>query len=121
MRKKKYLCSLKIDIKMNSRLITRTFTVALVALITAMGGKISAQSVAAPPPCPDVKINEKYDHITNYRNQGWDTVVNCVNNGVRFNPKPPPISSPPAALLANIINLGEEPAATKKLSVLSLA
>lgn len=82
MRKKKYLCSLKIDIKMNSRLITRTFTVALVALITAMGGKISAQSVAAPPPCPDVKINEKYDHITNYRNQGWDTVVNCVNNGV---------------------------------------
>ena len=66
---------------MNSRLITRTFTVALVALITAMGGKISAQSVAAPPPCPDVKINEKYDHITNYRSSGWDTVVNCVNNG----------------------------------------
>ena len=34
-------------------------------------------------PCPSIAIEERTDHITmpRYRQQGWDTVVNCFNNG----------------------------------------
>lgn len=82
MRKKKYLCSLKKKSKMKRRLITKAFAALIVALAPTMSMKSPAQTAATPPPCPDVKINEKYDHNSYYTNAGWDTVVNCQNNGV---------------------------------------
>lgn len=82
MRKKKYLCSLKIDIKMNSRLITRAFTAVVVTLTSTIGSNTMAQEQTNLNfPCPNITIEERTDHITRYSQQGWDTVINCFNNG----------------------------------------
>ena len=45
---------------------------------------------AAPPPCPEVLIGEKYDHVPllRYRQQGWDTVVTCAQHEIVLTTEP---------------------------------
>ena len=45
---------------------------------------------AAPPPCPQVLIGEKYDHVPllRYRQQGWDTVVTCAQHEIVLTTEP---------------------------------
>lgn len=82
MQKIKYLCRLKKIRKMKRRLITKAFTAIAVTLTSAFGWAASAQEQTNLHfPCPNVAINERTDHATRYSAQGWDTVVNCHNNG----------------------------------------
>lgn len=49
---------------------------------------LRAQSVASP--CPEVLINEKYDHVAllQYRLRGWDTTVTCKEPTIILNSEP---------------------------------
>ena len=47
-----------------------------------------AQNVVTP--CPQVLIDQKYDHIVSpeYQQQGWDTVVTCQNQEITLSAEP---------------------------------
>ena len=49
---------------------------------------LRAQAVLSP--CPEVLINEKYDHIPyrQYHVQGWDTVVSCAHPSIEISSEP---------------------------------
>lgn len=71
---------MKANIKIISIFIVMTATLA--------GGKTTAQRVTSP--CPEVLINEKYDHVPlrQYRAQGWDTAVTCENRRIMLSAEP---------------------------------
>ena len=61
----------------------------LIATLALMGGgKIAAQ--AGVSPCPEVLIEQKYDHVVSriYRQQGWDTAVTCAEPTITLSAEP---------------------------------
>lgn len=60
----------------------------LTLLVCFTSGRTVAQQVASP--CPEVLINEKYDHVVSrqYRAQGWDTAVTCQNRSIELKAEP---------------------------------
>ena len=60
--------------------------ITLLAIVVAAPSK--AQNVFSP--CPEVLINEKYDHVPyrQYRAQGWDTAVTCAHRQIVLSSEP---------------------------------
>ncbi len=61
------------------------------ALVCALGCEwIFAYGQQNVKPCPEVLINEKYDHIGNaiYRGYGWDTAVSCDVSSIVLSAEP---------------------------------
>lgn len=64
------------------------------ALLAACGGGATAQTVVYDSfpvvPCPDVKINEKYDHVGSpaYSSRGWDTAVTYTTRELTLTSEP---------------------------------
>ena len=58
----------------------------LAAMVT-FGGSAASQVTS---PCPEVLINEKYDHVPlrQYRVLGWDTVVSCEHPSIELTAEP---------------------------------
>ena len=52
------------------------------------GGKTAAQQASSP--CPEVLIEQKYDHIPSrfYRQQGWDTAATCAEPTITLKAEP---------------------------------
>ena len=70
---------------MKKKLIATHFATVMVAAMIASGATATAQQeIERHFPCPSINIGEKTDHVPNaaYRQKGWDTVVNCANQGV---------------------------------------
>lgn len=68
------------------RYINRLFILAAVTL--AVAGSLCAQTTFNP--CPEVLINQKYDHDGSqvYIDQGWDTVVTCSVHTIELTSEP---------------------------------
>ena len=68
---------------MKNKLIFKGISL-IAALVPALSGTATAQQDTAFKPCPSVTIEERVDHTpyATYRSRGWDTVVNCANQGV---------------------------------------
>lgn len=66
----------------------RTKLLFLAALAFVLGIDCSAQN--APSPCPQVLIDQKYDHIVSQQCQqeGWDTLVTCQNPSITLTSEP---------------------------------
>lgn len=66
----------------------------VLALLAACGGGATAQTVVYDSfpvvPCPDVKINEKYDHVGSpaYSSRGWDTAVTYTTRELTLTSEP---------------------------------
>ena len=60
----------------------------LAALVAASVAPATAQQVTSP--CPEVLIDQKYDHVGSfrYRQQGWDTVVTCAVRTIELSTEP---------------------------------
>ncbi len=69
-------------------MINRAIKVAVAILAVLAMRPASAQKVFSP--CPEVLINEKYDHVPcrPYRAQGWDTVVSCAHPQIELSSEP---------------------------------
>lgn len=74
----------QLQLKHNKHII-RLIAVVLVTIATSRAG---AQHVVSP--CPEVLIDQKYDHIGSdvYRRQGWDTVTTCTTNTLELSAEP---------------------------------
>lgn len=68
---------------MKNKLIFKGISL-IAALVPALSGTATAQQDTAFKPCPSVTIEERVDHTpyATYQSRGWDTVVNCANQGV---------------------------------------
>ncbi len=66
----------------------RTRLLFLAALAFVLGIDCSAQN--APSPCPQVLIDQKYDHIVSQQCQqeGWDTLVTCQSPSITLTSEP---------------------------------
>ncbi len=58
------------------------------APLTSHLSPCNAQTVTSP--CPEVLINEKYDHVplSQYQEQGWDTAVTCATPTIELSSEP---------------------------------
>ena len=70
---------------MHNHIIYRTIVVCVLLLAW-----VPATGQTAVSPCPEVLINQKYDHIGNdaYRRMGWDTAVTCEVNSIELTSEP---------------------------------
>ena len=100
MAKKMYICTLNLEYKIHKKFcntmkyiikggamksVWRIMTIAVTLLVT---DAVEAQTVLSP--CPEVLINEKYDHVPyrQYRAKGWDTVVSCAHPQIELSTEP---------------------------------
>ncbi len=60
----------------------------MVAIVLVSASRAGAQTVVTP--CPEVLIDQKYDHIGSevYRRKGWDTVLTCTNHTMELTAEP---------------------------------
>lgn len=60
----------------------------LLATVIIAGSKNTVGQVTSP--CPEVLINQKYDHIPSryYRQQGWDTAATCAHRTITLSAEP---------------------------------
>ena len=51
----------------------------LIMTLLAIAAQVTAAAQPVVKPCPEVLINEKYDHVRQrqYQNMGWDTAITC--------------------------------------------
>ncbi len=62
----------------------------MLAIAAAIFFASHASAQEAVSPCPEVLINQKYDHIGSdvYRRKGWDTVVSCNTHTLELTSEP---------------------------------
>ena len=74
----------------NNRLYCKTTIYTIIALLATMLSTVPLRAQAVLSPCPEVLINEKYDHIPyrQYHVQGWDTVVSCAHPSIEISSEP---------------------------------
>lgn len=62
----------------------------IISLILLLFCGLSATSQEVVSPCPEVLIDQKYDHVTchRYRIQGWDTAVTCNQTQLELTAEP---------------------------------
>ena len=63
---------------------------ALMAMAPAAKAQTTPFNNSAASPCPEVLIEQKYDHVNNprYRAAGWDTAVTCANRTLELVAEP---------------------------------
>ena len=63
--------------------LKNTLAIAVISIITTLAATTQAQ-------CPQITIDEKYDHVPSAfnRSHGWDTNVNCINSSLILHATP---------------------------------